>query len=89
MMAQNQNVTAGGNTGGAEGTPRVPSRLIDVHDLCAILKCSPRHAWRMADAGKMQRPYKLGALCRWDRAAVDKWIAEGCPSCREGRHVGG
>jgi len=80
------NATVEANTGGGERMPRESSQLsllIDVHDVAAMLKCSPRHVWRLADAGKMPRPYKIGALCRWDRATVERWVAEGCPACRK------
>jgi predicted DNA-binding transcriptional regulator AlpA len=69
------------STGGAERT-HPESLLIDLRDLAALLKCSARHVWRLADAGKMPRPYKIGALCRWDRAGIEQWVSDGCPSCR-------
>ena len=65
-------------------TPREPSALTDVYGVASLLKCSPRHVWRMADAGKMPKPYKIGALCRWDRAVIRDWIAQGCPAVRKG-----
>lgn len=59
-----------------------PPLLIDVHAVAALLGCSPRHVWRMADIGKMPRPLAIGALRRWDRARIEAWVHEGCPSCR-------
>ena len=56
--------------------------LLDVNQTAELLQCSPRHVYRLADAGKMPRPVKLGALVRWNRNVVESWIAEGCPSCR-------
>ena len=82
MQQTSMNATAGANAGGGEGTPREPSLLIDVQEVARLLKCSARHVWRLADAGRMPRPYKVGALCRWDRAAIERWVTEGCPSCR-------
>ena len=81
MLDEQANAAAGAMTGGGERRPR-ESLLIDVRDVAALLKCSARHVYRLADAGKMPRPVKLGGLVRWNRAAIEKWISEGCPSCR-------
>ncbi len=81
-----QEATAKANTGGVDRTPRESSELsllIDVHDVASMLKCSARHVWRLADSGRMPRPYKIGALRRWDRATIERWVSEGCPSCRK------
>ena len=53
--------------------------LLDIHSVAKLLGCSPRHARRLADAGKMPRPVKLGALVRWNRQVIEDWIKEGCP----------
>jgi excisionase family DNA binding protein len=63
-------------------TPAV--KLLDVGAVAALLGCSPRHVYRLSDAGKMPAPVKLEALIRWNRAAVEEWIDQGCPSCRTG-----
>ena len=81
-MMTSQNATAGANTGGGDRTPRQPSALIDVQGVAALLNCSARHVYRLADMGRMPRPVKLGALVRWSRVAILDWIAQGCPSCR-------
>ncbi len=83
MAGRNTEATAGANTGGGEGTPRELSLLIDVQDVAALLKCSARHVYRLADAGRMPRPVKLGALVRWSRASIESWIS-GLPKCRQG-----
>ena len=59
--------------------------LLDVNQVASLLSCSARHVYRLADAGKLPRPHKLGALVRWSRQAVLDWIDDGCPSCRRGR----
>ena len=56
--------------------------MLDVADVANLLKCSRRHVYRMSDAGKMPAPHKLGALVRWDHAALSRWIADGCPPVR-------
>jgi len=83
MQQITNTVTAGANAGGRDRTPGEPSLLIDVHAVAELLNCSPRHIWRLADAGKMPRPYKVGALRRWDRAGIQQWVREGCPSVRK------
>ena len=82
-MTTLHNATAGANTGGGDRTAREPSLLVDVQEVAAMLQCSPRHVYRLTDGGRMPRPYKIGALCRWDRAAVLRWVSDGCPNCRK------
>ena len=54
--------------------------LLDIHSVAKLLACSPRHARRLADTGRMPRPVKLGALVRWSRQEIEGWIAQGCPA---------
>ncbi len=62
-----------------------------VQAVAAIYDCSKRHVYRMADAGRIPRPVKLGSLVRWRLRTGDPMtgildhIEAGCPSCREGR----
>jgi predicted DNA-binding transcriptional regulator AlpA len=67
-------------------SPPAPAgrRLGDVQAVAVKCDCSPRHVYRMSDAGRMPAPLRLGALVRWDLDAIDQWIAAGCPSCRKG-----
>lgn len=60
------------------------AELLDVHAVATILRCSPRHVYRLSDGGKMPRPLKIGASVRWRRADIENWIAEGCPAVRTG-----
>ena len=83
-MQKQENATAGVNTGGGNQTTREPSLLVDVQDVAAMLQCSARHVYRLADGGQMPRPFKIGALCRWDRDAIQKWIVDGCKPVRKG-----
>jgi excisionase family DNA binding protein len=57
----------------------VEPAFMDVKEVAALLGCSERHVKRLADAGEMPEPVKLGRLVRWNRAAVNEWIADGCP----------
>jgi excisionase family DNA binding protein len=66
------------------GPERAPAELLDVGAVAAMLDCSPRHVYRLTDAGRMPRPVKLGALVRWRRAELMEWLSAGCPSVRRG-----
>lgn len=62
------------------------AELLDVKAVAALLGgCSIRHCYRLADAGRMPRPIKLGVLIRWRRAEVLAWIANGCPPVRNAK----
>ena len=58
--------------------------LLDVQGVAELLDCSARHVYRLADAGRMPRPVRLGALVRWRRTDLDNWLAAGCPDLRKG-----
>ena len=68
--------------------PPVESALLDVQQVASLLRCSTRHVYRLADAGRMPRPLKLNALVRWNRATVLNWISEGCQPVRTARGGG-
>lgn len=71
----------GGRTAGSGPRPDVTAELLDVRAVAALLGgCSTRHVYRLADAGRMPRPVRLGSLVRWRRAEVLDWIAAGCPT---------
>jgi len=56
--------------------------LLDVRAVAALLNCSPRHVYRLADAGRMPAPVKIGALVRWRRQSIEEWISGGCEPVR-------
>ena len=58
----------------------ISRKLIDSEEVAEMLGCSARHVRRMAQSDKMPRPIRLGALVRWDRDMIAKWISRGCPS---------
>jgi excisionase family DNA binding protein len=67
-----------------DDTPATPqsTALLDVRQVAALLNCSTRTVYRLADAGRMPAPRRLGALVRWSRAEIDEWIADGCKPVR-------
>jgi excisionase family DNA binding protein len=58
-------------------------QLMDVDAVAAMLNCSPRTVWRLADGGKMPAPVHIGRLVRWSRKALTAWIDAGCPAARQ------
>ncbi len=60
-------------------TPDAPA-LLDARATAALIGVSSRSVYRLADAGKMPRPVRLGRLVRWRRADLDDWIGRGCPA---------
>jgi excisionase family DNA binding protein len=54
--------------------------LLDVRAVATLLDCSPRHVYRLADAGRMPAPIRLGALVRWRGQELLDWLAAGCPA---------
>lgn len=67
------------------GPDRAPAELLDVDAVAGLLNCSSRHVYRLSDAGKLPRPRKIGALCRWSRREIVEWIDAGCPAVRNVR----
>jgi len=61
-----------------------PSALMSVTELAELLKCSPRHIYRLSDRGTMPPPVRIGGLVRWPRRLVEDWIAAGCPPAIRG-----
>ena len=68
------------NTEIASTADRPQGPLLSVGQLAELLNCSSRHCYRLADAGRLPRPVKLGSLVRWRSAEIADWIAAGCPA---------
>ena len=58
------------------------AKLLDVQAVAEMLGCSPRHVYRLSDAGRMPAPVKLGSLVRWSAATIREWIDSGCKPVR-------
>lgn len=67
----------------AHEKPAATPALLDVGQVADLLNCSKRHVVRLADAGRLPRPMRLGGLVRWRRAEVVDWIAGGCEPVRQ------
>jgi excisionase family DNA binding protein len=67
----------------AQAPSVLPSeRDYTVNDLAGRTQSSPRHIWRLIDAGVVPGVYRLGRLVRIHRATADAWLAAGCPPPR-------
>lgn len=60
-------------------SPAAEPATLTVVELAQMLRCSPRHIYRLCDRGAMPRPLRLGSLVRWLRVEIDAWLAAGCP----------
>jgi predicted DNA-binding transcriptional regulator AlpA len=58
------------------------AKLLDVQAVAEMLDCSPRHVYRLSNAGRMPGPIKLGSLVRWSANAICEWIGQGCRPVR-------
>ena len=56
-----------------------PDRLITIGQVAAMVAVSCRTISRLADAGKLPPPMRIGGSLRWRLADVRQWIANGCP----------
>lgn len=54
--------------------------FLDKRAVADLMRCSTKHVDRMAKDGRMPPPVKLGRLCRWPRAVIVGWLADGCPA---------
>jgi excisionase family DNA binding protein len=69
-------------TSTAPPEPAALPTLLDVQQVADLLNCSTRHVYRLADAGRMPAPVRLGALVRWRRQDIEDWVAGSCRPCR-------
>jgi excisionase family DNA binding protein len=52
-------------------------RDYDLDDLADLFGSSRRHVERLASAGELPGLYRVGRLVRFQRAAIDQWLARG------------
>jgi excisionase family DNA binding protein len=76
----------------ADASPQANSaKLLDVRAVAELLGCSPRHVYRMADAGKIVPPVRIGALVRWKAngpGSIQEWLDGGCEPVRSNGRKG-
>lgn len=69
----------------------IAGKLLDVRAVAELLGCSPRHVYRMADAGKIVPPVRIGALVRWKATgpgSIQEWLDGGCQPVRSNGRKG-
>jgi predicted DNA-binding transcriptional regulator AlpA len=49
-------------------------------EVAKALQVSERHLWRLAQAGQIPPPVRLGHLVRWSADVIRAWITAGCPA---------
>jgi excisionase family DNA binding protein len=57
--------------------------FLSLAQVAARMGCSRRHVRRLCERREMPQPLRLGALLRWSRASLDRWVAAGCPRSDE------
>jgi predicted DNA-binding transcriptional regulator AlpA len=68
---------------GQATAPAITAVFISIDDVANMLDCSTRHVRRLADWGRIPKPVKLGAILRWVKADLERWVTDGCPSSRK------
>lgn len=62
--------------------------LLAERDVALLLNCSRQHIRRLTRSNRMPAPVRLGALVRWRRAEIQRWIDNGCQRVDNGRTTG-
>ncbi|MCE9544156.1 MAG: helix-turn-helix domain-containing protein [Planctomycetia bacterium] len=63
-------------------------QLITADHVAGLLGVSERTIWRLASAGRIVGPIKVGRCSRWRLQEVKRWIAAGCPATIDSDHKG-
>ncbi len=58
------------------------AELLPIGQVAKMVAVSRRTISRLADAGKLPPPLRIGGSLRWRLADVRQWIAAGCPAAR-------
>ncbi len=58
------------------------AELMPIGQVAKMVAVSRRTISRLADAGKLPPPLRIGGSLRWRLADVREWIAAGCPATR-------
>jgi excisionase family DNA binding protein len=68
-------------TAEAVGSPSwLQPLLLDIAELAVLLNISTRTAKRLARANAIPGLCRLGRCVRFERRAIEAWVAEGCPA---------
>lgn len=53
-------------------------RMLTVKEVAALLAVSTRNVYRLKDAGRIPKPFKIGGATRWRTEDIQKWLNNGC-----------
>jgi excisionase family DNA binding protein len=54
--------------------------LICADEVARMMGVSERTLWRLASAGSVPEPVRIGRNTRWRLAEIREWIERGCPN---------
>ena len=54
-------------------------KLLSIKQVAALLGVAERTVSRLVDRRQAPTPVRLGRCVRWEREAIEQWIADGCP----------
>ena len=60
---------------------QVEPLLVGKVEAARMTGISARSLDRFVSCGKFLAPVRLGGRVLWDRLALEKWVADGCPEC--------
>jgi len=61
-------------------SPTISHRLaISAEEVADLLGISRAMVWKLHSGGRLPRPIRLGRVVRWERRALEEWIAAGAP----------
>jgi len=63
-------------------TPEVKAALITKDEAAGLVAVSARTLDRLVSRGEFPPPIRLGGMRRWNRADLERWIADGCKPVR-------
>lgn len=61
-------------------TPLDGRIALSADEVAEALGISRAHVWKLASAGRLPKPIRLGRAVRWSRKDLEEWLAAGAPS---------
>ncbi len=61
---------------------KLAAELYTADDLAGLLRVSKRQVWRMEADGRLPAAVRMGAVTRWPRRLIDRWLSDNCPKQR-------
>ena len=64
------------------------SATMTARETAAALSISERHLWSLVSRGELPQPIRLGRAARWNRAALEQFLAERHAEAQGGERCG-